>query len=195
MDLTNIGRHVIWMDYEMGVPRTVQRLRDMEANPDAIRTYFHYVPWPGKVDPQHMLLAQQAWPGALIVVDSLSKALAAGGVDENSPPEVTKWQQANVTPLGSRGPVILIDHVAKAGGGSNYSRGAGSKLADADVAWRVVKELPFKRNQAGLIKVFLNKDRGGYLPLAAGWIVGDGQGNLPFVVKDIAEDEDNEPEI
>lgn len=179
------GKHVVWLDYEAGTRGTVRRLLACQCPVELVLSQFHYAGWPQKpVDFFGDIAAQ--WPGALIVLDSASKALQMEGADENSPGEVTQWTSRIVKQCKDHElPVIIIDHVTKtATNTSRYARGAGSKLADSDVAWFVEKLEPFSRDQAGVIGVYRQKDREGYMPYASWYTVGDGHGNLPVVPTD-----------
>jgi hypothetical protein len=95
-------------------------------------------------------------------------------------------------PLRDLGATILvIDHVQKTASRSNpYPRGAGSKLADTEVAWFVEAIEPFNRSQVGELRLTKHKDRSGVLPAEMRLKVGDGQGNLPVEVIEGAGESD-----
>lgn len=173
------GRDVVWLDYEGGVRPTVRRLRDVGVPVDLILERFHYAGWP--VDaPEHLGTVAERWPGALVILDSASKGITLAGLNENDPTEVTRWVApiVKVSKLYSL-PVVVIDHVTKSSNATaRYSRGAGSKLADADVAWYVEATEPFNREQSGLIHCRLQKDREGCLPFDVWYTIGDGRGGL-----------------
>lgn len=171
------GGHCIWLDYEAGARGTVRRLLNLGIAKELIRTNFHYSPWPVAAEKYLAGVAAQ-YPGALIVIDSMSKALAAAGISENANDEVTGWTVQVVKACKDHAlPIVIIDHVAKAGTGQ-YSRGAGAKLADVDVHWGVVKTSDFNRERSGTIEIHQHKDREGYLPFTTWWRVGDGHGAL-----------------
>lgn len=188
------GRHVVWLDYEGGDRATVRRLREVGVPVDLILERFHYAGWPEDAAASLSAIAER-WPFALVVIDSASKALQMAGLDENSPSEVTKWMAPVVKECKRHAlPVVVIDHVTKdSTSKQRYARGAGSKLADSDVAWYVELHEPFSRTQAGVIHCVLKKDRDGVLPPAGAWYtVGDGQGSLA-VLPTAAPAEDQPP--
>lgn len=76
--------------------------------------------------------------------------------------------------------VAVIDHVPKgATRGTPYPRGAGSKLADTEVAWFVEAVEAFSQSQSGELLLTRQKDRNGVLPQDVRLSIGDGLGNLP----------------
>jgi AAA domain len=184
------GRHVIWLDWEAGVLPTAARLAALNAPPSLLSTHFHYAGDP-RLSPDASGLAElrqalETWPGALVVFDSASKALSLAGLDENNPTEVTRWTTELVMPLRALGATVLvIDHVSKnATKYVPYARGAGSKLADTEVAWYVESVEPFSRTQIGKVRLTKHKDRSGVLPGEVWLRVGDAQGGLPIEVLD-----------
>lgn len=85
--------------------------------------------------------------------------------------------------------MIVIDHVVKgATRATPYARGAGSKLADTDVAWYIEKTVNFDRETVGRIELTRHKDREGLLPERLAFEVGDGKGMLPVIAVEM-EDE------
>lgn len=171
------GGHCVWLDYEAGVRGTVRRLLALGIPKELLRTNFHYSPWPVAAE-KHLAGVAAQYPGALIVLDSMSKALAAAGISENANDEVTGWTVQVVKACKDFAlPIVIIDHVAKTGTGE-YSRGAGAKLADVDVHWGVVRTSVFNRERSGTIEIHQKKDREGYLPFTTWWRVGDGHGAL-----------------
>lgn len=172
-------RHVVWLDYEGGVRGTLRRMIEMGIPAQLLIERLHYTAWPVDAN-QYLNEVADQWPGALVVVDSASKALQTAALDENSATDVTKWVGPVVRAAKERGlPVIVIDHVTKAAGESRYARGAGAKLADSDVAWRIEAHEPFNRTTKGIIHCSQAKDRDGSLPWDVWYSVGDGEGGIP----------------
>jgi 5S rRNA maturation endonuclease (ribonuclease M5)/KaiC/GvpD/RAD55 family RecA-like ATPase len=172
------GRHVVWFDYEQGMTQAARRLVAVGTDLDDIRERFHYAPWPTNASKQLGLVAER-WPGAFVVFDSASKALSSAGINENDNSEVTAWTVDVVRASKiHRLPVVVIDHITKAGKDSDYSRGAGSKKADTDVHWRIDVIEEFDREHQGVIQLRRKKDREGYFPPNLWFTVGDGAGRL-----------------
>jgi hypothetical protein len=180
------GGHVIWLDWEGGVRETLLRLVAIGGlENEQIVGHFHYAnsPYMTAEDGLDKLLpALRQMPGALVVFDSASKALSVAGLDENSPPDATRWTTHVVMPLRDHGATpLVIDHVAKTATRTTpYARGAGSKLADTDVSWFVEATEQFNQAQPGEVLLTRLKDRTGTLPLDIRLKVGDGQGGLPI---------------
>lgn len=188
------GGHVIWLDWEGGVMPTVARMLAVGAKADEIGERFHLAAFPSiSADAEGfaaLAAALEDWPGALVVFDSASKALTAAGFDENNPAEATRWTTNLILPAREAGStVIVIDHVTKGATKTTpYARGAGSKLADADVAWYVEATARFNRETAGRIELARHKDRDGLMPERLAFDVGDGAGGLPITAAEV-EDE------
>lgn len=185
------GRHCVWLDYEGGSYDTVLRLRDVGVPDDLILSHFHYAGWPQDA-PAYFGEVAAEWPGAFIVMDSASKGITLAGLDEDKPAQVTQW----VAPIVKAAkqfelPIAVIDHVTKnASASSRYARGAGSKLADSDVAWFVEAIEPFSRTQSGLVRCGRQKDRSGVLPYETWFTVGDGDGRLTVLPADAPNQHD-----
>jgi AAA domain len=185
------GGHVVWLDFEAGKRQTVARLMAAGATVEQLGAQFHLAVSPPMTADENGLAplaaALEEWPGALLAIDSASKALGAAGLDENNPTDVTKWTTHIVIPSRELGAtVIVIDHVTK--GATKfmpYARGAGSKLADTDVAWYVEATERFDRETSGRVELTRQKDREGLLPESLAYAVGDGAGKLPVVQVDV----------
>lgn len=173
------GRHVVWLDYEGGLRPTLRRLRDVGIPDETLLEFFHYAGWP-KDAPTYFSDVAAKWPGAFIIMDSASKSITLSGLDENSPGDITSWVAPIVYAAKTHSlPVAVIDHVTKnASATSRYARGAGSKLADSDVAWFVDAVEQFNREHSGLVRCSIQKDRDGALPLECWYEIGDGAGQL-----------------
>ena len=184
------GRHVAWLDYEGGKNPTLRRLLAIGVPTQLLLERFHYASFPERAE-KHLVAVAERWPGSLVVMDSLSKALAYAGINEDDNSEVTKFAVPIVKAcIQNDMPIAIIDHVKKQGGGQ-YSRGAGAKLADVMVHWGVEKTQDFSRNMAGSITVRQHKDREGCLPFASWWKMGDGNGRLTIEPMSGPPDPDN----
>lgn len=177
-------RHVVWLDYEAGKRQTKRRMQALGIDATMATKYFHYAPFPTQSE-QHLLALATRWPSALVVLDSFSKALADAGISEDDNSEVTQFTVQVVKACKRAAlPVVIIDHITKQGDESLYSRGAGAKLADVDVHWRVLKREDFNRSQSGLIQLKQKKDREACLPFESWWKIGDGAGALTITSVD-----------
>lgn len=191
--IMNEGRHVVWADYEMGLEMHVRRMAEVGYTLDLSLERFHYAWYPPDLV-KHLGHVAERWPKPLVVIDSASKALSMAGINEDNPSEVTGWtvpliQAAKTYDL----PMVVIDHVTKSDkGDSRYARGAGAKLADTDVNYKLTVLDPFTRDHAGMVELRQTKDRFGYVPVAQWLKIGDGNGRLPVVPCDGPEDPDSD---
>lgn len=200
MTAVDMGHHVIWLDYEAGINGTARRINAVRKGSgttlEDIDTYLHYGAW---VKEPEKLLAKYAelWPGALVILDSASKALSFAGLDENNANDVTKWNTQVVKSVKDhRFPLVVIDHVTKASTGeTRYSRGSGAKLADTDVQFMVEVTKPFNVTTIGALTLHVAKDREGFMPERTYWQVGNGAGQLPFTQTDGPDNVDGEVSI
>ena len=186
-EVMKLGLHVVWIDWEMGARQAKRRARAVGVSDDLLSDQFHYTAFPAEFNTgagtARLLHDLERWPGSLVVLDSCSKALSAAGLDENSPTDATKWTTSVVLPLREAGATLLvIDHVSKSATRSQpYPRGAGSKLADTDVALFIEATRKFSRARSGELAVTKQKDREGVLPDGTQrYSIGDGQGGLPI---------------
>lgn len=192
VEFMHAGGHVVWVDWEAGKVGVVDRLMAAGAqvawlDEESPECLFHLASFPPlDASPEsfgRVAATLGAYPGALVIFDSASKALAAAGLDENNPTEVTRWTTNIAIPTREAGAtVVVIDHVTKGTTKDNrYSRGAGSKLADTDVRWYVEAVQPFNRETVGRVELTRKKDRDGWLPHSRlAFEVGDGAGGLPL---------------
>lgn len=171
-EVMKLGLHVIWVDWEMGAMQAKRRARAVGVSDELLSEQFHYTAYPPEfgtaigAGTARLLHDLDRWPNALVVLDSCSKALSAAGLDENAPTDATNWTTAVVLPLREAGATLLvIDHVSKSATRSQpYPRGAGSKLADTDVAFFIEAAEKFSRARSGVLAVTKQKDREGVLP-------------------------------
>jgi hypothetical protein len=134
------GGHVLWMDWENGTTRLQRWLYELGANPEIVERQFHLYDSPSlglggeAIEAQFDAWAER-WPDALVVIDSMSKALPSG-LSDNSADDVTDWTMGILKPLTRRAfTPIVIDHERKDGSAKDrYGRGSGAKGADADVS-------------------------------------------------------------
>jgi hypothetical protein len=177
------GYRVLFLDEETGHNETTERLVAMGATSAELAaiTYLPYaLPGMSQAEQAAAILAGIDEEGFdLIATDSMSKLLAAVGIEENDNTGVTQFMASWMTPaahvLGKT--VVFIDHTGKVDDDGSYSRGASSKLADVDIQWHVKATAPPNRTSMGRIVATCKKDRTATVPATVRYIVGgDGTG-------------------
>lgn len=166
--LLSLGKPVIFMDEEGGPEIVTEKLAALGAEAEALERMV-YVPFPGRswsdLDIKELVsLAEDVEP-AMMLWDSSAAFLARAGLDENSAPDVTGWWSRVLTPIARdlKVAMLVIDHDTKSTESSRYARGSGAKLAAIDVQFKVEIAKPFTRDQDGMLKLLVTKDRRGYL--------------------------------
>jgi hypothetical protein len=183
------GKRVLYLDEEMGARLTAERLDAMGVTPEELQRLI-YIPFglQGKLDDigAEILAVVLENDIDLIVLDSVSKAFSAAGLDENSNADATRLMQAWITPLAhvhNRTVLVLVlDHITKQEGDGRYSRGASAKLADVDVQWHINAEVPRTRTTMGRLVLPLKKDRTATLPKKLTYLAG-GNGTGALIVQ------------
>lgn len=171
LEVIRSGEQVMFLDEEGGRGIVLDRLKSLGATDKECESLAYY-PFPGRSKEQW---TRAGWADlkaeltevqpALVLVDSAAAVLAAAGLDENSAADTAllwhafKWMARSQ--FGAA--VIVIDHVTKNAEDSRYSRGSGAKVADSDVMYRVDLIKPFSRQDDGVVKLVVTKDREGYL--------------------------------
>jgi len=168
VELLEQGQRVVILDEESGREQVVDKLLGLGAAPHAAGL-LDYLEFPGlrfdefDVDElRHLLLTRRP---ALVIVDSSSALLSAAGLDESSNRDAAVAYRALLRcARESTAAVVVLDHLTKDETAGRYARGAGVKLGLVDVALRLDPLKVFTREQSGLLKLEVNKDRRGYLP-------------------------------
>jgi hypothetical protein len=159
----NAGRSVIMLDYESSGVVAAGRLLALNVDADRVREHFIYLQWPHL---DGLGLAQLASLGAkyspsLVVVDSMAKALAAQGLDEDRAPDVLGWF-TTVGRVLNGSTLLLLDHVTKANDQrGRWARGSSAKLGEVDAAFTMRVDHPWSRQQPGRARLVVSKDRHG----------------------------------
>jgi 5S rRNA maturation endonuclease (ribonuclease M5) len=162
------GQYVAFLDEEGGSEIVAEKLIALGATTEDL-DYLIYIPFPGKTwtdeDIADLLILVKETGPALVLWDSSAAFLARAGLDENSAAAVTNWWARVLTPIAREAgsAVLVIDHDTKASEQSRYARGSGAKLAGLDVQFKVEIVKPFTREQAGVLKFHVPKDRRGWL--------------------------------
>lgn len=166
--LLDEGRPVAVFDEEIGHELAAEKLIAMGVEPAAVDRIWYY-PFPGRSwtpgDVAELARVVMAARPALAIFDSAAAFLARAGLDENAAADVTRFWSDVLTPCARRAgvAVAVIDHETKNGGPSRYGRGSGAKLAATDVAYKLDAVKPFTREQDGVLKLTVSKDRRGWL--------------------------------
>ena len=173
-------QRVVFFDAENGTRTIGERLQQMGADPDLLREYLVYLPFPSlSLDARYRQafeeLLDQVKPEA-IFFDSWASFLSMAGLSENENSDVEHWDTAFTKMVKKRGITsAILDHVPHEG---QRSRGAARKKEVADVQWRVKKTQEFNRDVVGEVLLIREKDREGWLPGSVGFSVGGAEGTL-----------------
>jgi len=178
------GKRVMFFDEEIGTNETAERLEAMGATTDDLNRLF-YFPFAliNSLDKMAALILEgiQQEDITFVGLDSISKALAAGGLDENSNSDCTKFMRAWVTPASHQygATVVYLDHIPKVEDDGSYSRGASSKLADTDIQWHIKATVAPTRFSMGRLVLTKKKDRTATVPSTVRYVAGgDGSGAI-----------------
>jgi len=191
------GKHVLVIDEEAGIARTAARLLLFDLPQEEVARIHHF---PYKSGGNLAAFANivhyymKTNDVALAVCDSVSKMLAAFGLEENANTDATNLAAALWTPIVSvlERAVLLIDHVPH---GLDRPRGAGAKMSDVDLAWYAKKTKPFGPSLQGEVQLERKKDRNGTdAPLFTRWAMGGG-GDGKAIVEYAGEGKETEKVI
>lgn len=168
------GGRAILLDEESGEDLMTEKLLDLGAKPDEIRSpRLTYFPFPAMCWNSGDIAALQERlktrrPG-IVAWDSAAEFLTIAGKDENSAADVTWFWKQVLKPCARDfgAAVVITDHTGK-GEHGGYGRGSGAKKAASDVQFIAETEVAFNRHQDGLIKLTTSpgKDRRGHLAAA-----------------------------
>jgi hypothetical protein len=169
VDVLARGGQAVFVDLEDKAQTISDRLRGLGVDRSILTESVLYVHGLGALGPSDVdwlpRWVAQCGGLVLLVIDSLSEALAMAGLDEDRAPDVTRWFQTVGRPLAASGAaVLIIDHLAKAQGGSGgrWPRGSGHKLAAVDGLAVVLDPIqPFSRERSGSGQLIVAKDRQG----------------------------------
>lgn len=168
LQLLSLGEPVVLLDEESGRELAVEKLLALGATPELLAGLV-YVEFPARAwdEPDRRGLAAllAAVRPALVGLDSAGAFLAQAGLRENEAADVTGFYKGVLLAAARehRAAVVVLDHVPKLEEATRYARGSGAKLQLVDVALMVEPITPFSRDQGGLLKLQVTKDRRGYL--------------------------------
>lgn len=158
--------HALFVDYEDSADSVARRLLALGCQRDAILSRFHYVRPSEPYGPPAAAVLAAAVPRtpAIVVIDGITEAMAAHGLDPLSNSDVAAFNARLPKPFAAAGCiVVMIDHVTKSREGrGRYAIGAQHKLSAVDGAAYTIELLkPFGHGLHGLAKIVIAKDRPG----------------------------------
>jgi hypothetical protein len=164
-DVLSWGGHVLFLDYENGLP-LLERAVLLGIDPQRMSRQLHVKMMPPSwADVQERLLIEVQKMGVrLIVIDSAQSCMASAGLDPIDNADVLRFYTfvRRLTIGGAS--VLVLDHLPKGEtASSRYPMGGGQKLAQATVAWGMQKRRHFGPGMTGQSQLYLHKDRHGHL--------------------------------
>ncbi len=138
------GMNVLYIDYEGTLELIRYRLEFMGATPK-VAEYIAYMKALGAItgDAAHSLAEWvRTHEVRCVVVDSMARALAAGGLDENSNSDLNVFFGA-LEEIRSTGAALLLDHVGHKADGVELPspRGASAKIDQVAVAYHFDQQM------------------------------------------------------
>lgn len=154
---------VLYLDYEMGAPDALARLREMGFTDHDLARIHYYEPDSAPHPKQVAELVTSAL--ALAVLDAASGSFEASDLDDTRTRDVERWARLHIKPLHQAGvATIVIDHVVKnADSRGKYASGNHRKVGGVDVHLTLETKTPFHRGHDGLTVIHTKKDRPGHL--------------------------------
>jgi hypothetical protein len=171
LQLLSLGEPVVLLDEEAGRELATEKLLALGASPELLAGLV-YVEFPARawdqLDRRGLAALLAEVRPALVGFDSAGAFLAQAGLRENEAADVTGFYKGVLLQAAREhgAAVVVLDHVTKQEEASRYARGSGAKLQLVDVALMVEPITPFRRDQGGLLKLTVSKDRRGYLARA-----------------------------
>lgn len=200
LEVLENGGRVLWLDYETNAHEFVERLQALREVPDEWWSRVHYL------NPHHQLWNHRDNKATshevaftrllegnsydLAVIDSVTGAMSAEGLDTNSDRDVETFHRLLAYRLANSGPsVLMLDHVVKnRDSRGDDARGSGRKregITGASYLMRV--ESPWRRATSvpvtGAFTLRVAKDRPGWVGaigdnVATGTVTSDPDGGL-----------------
>jgi hypothetical protein len=166
-------RHVVYIDYEMGLGDLEERLRDMGHDNQSDLEHLHYMQMPdipaldtalgGRALANKILTT---WPGvALVVIDTMARAVDG---EENDAQTTNALYRHTIMPLKAAGcAVVRLDHIGHQG---THARGSSAKAADIDIEWHLsaaADEITLKATRARMswVPEYIRLTRGNNTPM------------------------------
>jgi hypothetical protein len=162
------GHAVLFIDEEAGYEQTTRIFAALGADPELLDKYLTYLPFPSvrlnDRDLGELFAVVQDRRPRLALLDSSAAMMTAAGINENHADEVTSFWKQLLYPfaLAYHCAVLLTDHDSRTSD-SRYARGSTAKLASTDVGFKLWPVRAFSRQQDGLLRLAIVKDRPGFL--------------------------------
>jgi hypothetical protein len=157
------GGRVVVIDWEDSMHGIVERLDLLGIDVEHIALVDYRNPGTGIARGVERLTAEITDPVALVIIDSVGEAMAAGGVNSNDDAEVAVWFNLcrRLTRLPGGPAVVLLDHIPKATDAPQlYSIGSQRKRAAINGAsYRVDTLREPAQGRDGKWKLTVAKDR------------------------------------
>lgn len=160
----NVGRHVLYLDFEDDAGGVVGRLLALGANPRDVRNQFHYVRpenAPGPVDLVDLAQLLELAP-SLAIVDGVTEGMSLLGLELKDNTDVAKFSRQLLRPMADAGAaVVTLDHVVKSSESrGRYSLGGVHKLNGLNGVMYLLENLrPFGIGVTGRSRIRIAKDR------------------------------------
>jgi hypothetical protein len=162
------GNNVVWVDREADARSMVERLRCFGVTDEELRQFVYIAPYEpvttrGVAETIVALLEQ--YEPTLVVFDAFAGLLDLHDLDENKGADIERGYRIAVEPWRARGAgTIVIDHVVKATDSrGRWATGSQRKLGAVDVHIGLSVIDPFGRGREGRAKLYVHKDRSGFL--------------------------------
>jgi len=163
------GHHVVYIHYEesgeAGAIGTVERLRLLGVDDDTLRTHFKFV-GPTRAALREWLDALLEPPPTLVVHDGVNEAMSLHGHEIRYAEGASEFRRRLVVPCLQAGAATLAcDHLPMSHDGARRDAyGSVHKGAALNGARILLENFePFGRGQRGASRVYVTKDRPGYL--------------------------------
>ena len=166
-DVLDDDRYVVYADWEADPVEIVERLEALGVSREQILRRFVYVQpdEPLTDDNRREFEAILDLEPALVILDGVTEALALQGLTYSNI-DIALWLQMLAKPAARRGAaVVVIDHVPKDsnGRGRRFAIGGQHKLAACKTTYGLEMVEPFARGKTGKAKVWISKDRPGFV--------------------------------
>jgi len=162
------GNAIVWIDREGDARFMLERLDRLGVTPEELARIAYIAPYePVTVRgvPELITATLEHYRPTLVTFDAFAGLLDLHNLDENKTPDIERGYRLAVEPWRVQGAgTLAIDHVTK--GKDNRGRfaiGSQRKLGVVDVHLGLVAVEPFGRGREGKARIYVHKDRSGFL--------------------------------